>query len=129
MILIDTSIWIDYFKGKDNALPLNHLIDSNKICITDLILTELLPSINHKKEYELKELILSVEKIELDIDWDDIMNMQLYNYQNRINNVGIPDLIIVQNVIKNGLSLFASDKHLSLMSEIFGFKMYKGEFA
>ncbi|HQL32254.1 MAG TPA: PIN domain-containing protein, partial [Treponemataceae bacterium] len=63
MILVDSSVWIEYFKGNEKALPLNQLLDTNTVCINDLILAELLPSINHKKENVLKELLLTITKI------------------------------------------------------------------
>jgi hypothetical protein len=57
MVLVDTSIWMQYFKGIENVLPLNKLIDSNRLCLNDLILAELIPSINIRKENHLKELL------------------------------------------------------------------------
>lgn len=125
MVLVDTSVWIDFFKGKEAARPLNELIDSNNLCTNDLILAELIPSINHKKEFELKELLESVHRVTVDIDWNSIVAMQTINLKNGINNVGISDLIIVQNAIENDLEIFAFDKHFGLMNELFGFKAYK----
>ncbi len=59
-ILVDTSIWIDYFKGKDNAFPLIELIEGNRIVTNDLTLVELLPSINKMQDIELRDLLLSL---------------------------------------------------------------------
>ncbi len=125
MVLVDTSVWIDFFKGKDTAKSLNDLIDSNNLCINNLILAELIPSINHKKEFELKELLESVFRVTVDIDWNSLIAMQTINLKNGITNVGISDLIIVQNAIDNDLEIFAFDKHFELMNGLFGFKAYK----
>ena len=125
MILVDSSVWIEYFKGNDKTLPLNELIDSNIVCINDLILAELIPSINQKKEEDLKELLLSIEKVPLDINWNQIIYMQTLNLRNGINKVGIVDLLIAQNTIENDLELFTLDKHFQLMSEVHGIRMYK----
>lgn len=126
MVLIDSSVWIDYFKGLESALPLNVLIDSNKICINDLILAELIPSINHKKEDHLKGLLQTITTIKIDINWNQIVYMQTMNLNNGINKVGIADLIITQNAIENDIALFASDKHFQLMSELHGLKLFIG---
>jgi integrase len=75
MILVDTSIWIDYFKGIESALPLMNLIDSNSICTNDLVLAELLPSLKVRKESELIRLLESVERYSIRIDWNEIINM------------------------------------------------------
>ena len=58
MVLVDSSVWIEYFKGNQEVLLLNNLIDTNSICINDIILAELLPAINHKNEKELKDILL-----------------------------------------------------------------------
>ena len=125
MVLVDSSVWIEYFKGNEKSLPLNDLIDLNNVCINDLILSELVPSISHKKETDLKELLLSVAKIPIQIDWNNIIYMQTLNLRNGINNVGIADLIIAQNSIENDIELFAIDKHFQLMSELHGIRIYK----
>ena len=125
MILVDSSVWIEYFKGNESVLLLNELIDSNNLCINDLILAELLPSINHKKELDLKELLLTIERIDIAIDWHQIISMQTINFRNGINKVGISDLIIAQNAIENNIELYTMDKHFDLMSKIHELKLYR----
>jgi predicted nucleic acid-binding protein len=125
MVLVDSSVWIEYFKGNESTLPLNELIDSNNLCINDLILSELLPSINQKNENDLKELLLTITKIELEIDWHQIIAMQTLNLKNGINKVGIADLIIAQNAIENDLELFAFDKHFILMSVLHDLRIFR----
>lgn len=125
MVLVDSSVWIEYFKGNESVLALNELIDSNNLCINNLILAELLPSINHKKETDLKELLLTIEKIDMLIDWHQIIIMQTINLKNGINKVGISDLIIAQNAIENNIELYAIDKHFALMSEVHELKLFQ----
>jgi predicted nucleic acid-binding protein len=93
MILIDSSVWIEYFRGNEKTLPLNELIDTNSVCMNDLILAELLPSINHKKVGELRELLLTIQRIPLDISWTAIIHLQTKNLKKGINKAGIADLI------------------------------------
>ena len=126
-ILVDTSIWIEYFRHKNKFSLLSELIQENQICINDLILAELIPSLYEKNEKEVIESLLSLEKIEINIRWDSIVHMQIKNIKNGINKVGIPDLIIVQNVIDNNLLLFSIDKHFRLMKELFPFHMFHDE--
>jgi len=45
------------------------------------------------------------------------------NLQNGINNVGIPDLIILQQVIGQKISLFSFDKHFKLMQNHLNFEL------
>ena len=52
------------------------------------------------------------------------MNMQLTCMRNGINGVGIPDLIVVQNAIQNGLHLLSRAMHFGLMSQCIPFSAY-----
>jgi predicted nucleic acid-binding protein len=124
MVLVDSSVWIEYFKGNERTLPLNRLFDFNTVCINDLILAELLPSINQKKETVLKELLLTITKIPLTINWNTIIYMQTQNLKNGLNKVGIADLIIAQNVMDNDLELFSLDRHFEIMSTLHDFRLF-----
>ena len=115
--LIDTSAWIEYFRGNQKYSFLTDLIKSNVICTNDIILSELLPSIIHKKEHKLAELLNKVKKYMLIINWQEIRNIQLLNLKHGNNNVGISDIIIAQNCIQNELKIIAHDKHFTVMAK------------
>jgi predicted nucleic acid-binding protein len=88
-------------------------------------LTELLPSIIHKKENRLAELLNSLNKYVLIIDWEEIRNIQILNLRQGNNNIGIPDIIIAQNCIQNNLNLITNDKHFKTMSKYIPLKIYR----
>ena len=124
-MLIDSSVWIEYFKSKNKHKVIDELIEENVICTNKLILTELLPYLYIKKENELIDSLNAIEKIEIKLNWDTITKMQIENIRNGINKVGIPDLIILQNVIENDLILYSIDKHFLLMKKVFDFNLYE----
>jgi len=124
-MLIDSSVWIEYFKSKNKHKVIDELIEENVICTNKLILTELLPYLYIKKENELIDSLNAIEKIEIKLNWDTITKMQIENIRNGINKVGIPDLIILQNVIENDLTLYSIDKHFLLMKKVFDFNLYE----
>ena len=66
-VLVDTSIWIDYFRDGDNSKGLDFLIDENLILTNDLILAELIPYLKIKKETKVIKLLQEVNKVPLDI--------------------------------------------------------------
>ena len=124
-ILIDSSVWISFFKGNEEGKLLFPLLDSNQVCVNDLILAELIPSLLQKKEETLVGLLRSIEKTSIDIDWEEIISMQAINLKNGLNRVGVPDLIIAQNAIQNRLRLFSFDKHFEIMKSYNGLKLYE----
>ena len=115
--LVDTSVWIEYFKGNQKYSFITDLISTNAICINEIILTELLPSIIHREERELAELINSIKKYVLIIDWQEIRDIQLLNLRHGNNNIGISDIIIAQNCLQNGLKMIVHDKHFETMAK------------
>ena len=121
-VLVDSSIWISFFKGDEKAKVILPLIDSNQICINDLILSELIPSLIHRKENDLVKLLNSIERLKIEIVWTEIIDIQIYNLKNGINKVGIPDLLIAQNAIQNKVHLLSFDKHFELMKKHIGLK-------
>jgi predicted nucleic acid-binding protein len=116
-ILVDSSVWIEYFRGKKEAAVLDELIDRNQLCINNLILSELIPFLRIKKEHALIKILMTIKNMAIKIDWEEIIDFQEINLKNGLNKIGIADLIIVQNVRDNDLSLYSLDKHFELMSK------------
>ncbi len=115
--LADSSIWIDYFRGAGRTEIVDLLIEENLIVSNDLILAELIPALHLRRQKRLIALLRQVKRNPIEIDWEDIITMQITCMRNGINGVGIPDLIIAQNAIQNDLHLLTSDKHFVLLSK------------
>ena len=49
-VLVDTSIWVEYFRNGNNAARLDLLIDENLVVTNDLILAELIPFLKIRKQ-------------------------------------------------------------------------------
>jgi len=113
-VLVDTSVWIDFFCG-NKTKTLTRFIQEDIICINEIILTELIPSLKFQHKAEVIEALNAINVIHLNIDWQVIREMQTYNLSKGINKVGIPDLIILSQVIDQNLTLFSYDKHFKLM--------------
>jgi len=123
--LVDSSAWVEYFKGNREYSFIKDLIEANAICTNDIILTELLPSIIHKEEHELPELLNNVKKYSLVIDWQEIRNIQLLNFKYGNINIGISDIVIVQNCMQNDLKLITHDKLFAVMAEYIPLVLFK----
>jgi predicted nucleic acid-binding protein len=123
-VLVDSSVWIDYFRGMGKPDALDLLIEENLIVTNDLILTELIPALHVRKQNRLIALLREVKRYPVQIDWDDITQMQVLCISNALNSIGIPDLIITQNAIQNGLHLLTSDKHFDSISKYMPLSIY-----
>ena len=123
-VLVDSSIWVDYFRGKGPSQPLELLIEENLVVTNDSILTELIPPLHLRKQSRLIALLKEMERHSITPNWDELVQMQITCLQNGINGVGIPDLLIAQNAIQYDLQLLSRDKHFALLSEYVPLSMY-----
>ena len=124
-VLVDTSIWIDYFRGGENSTDMDFLIDENLIITNDIILAELIPYLKIKKQTKVVNLLYEVTKIPLDIHWEEIIAFQLKCLKSGENGVGIPDLIIAQNAKQNNCALYSLDKHFRLLSKVLKINLHQ----
>ena len=124
MTLVDTSVWIDGFHVGKFSGVIKNLIDRCEICINDLILSELIPSIRVRKEKELEDLLYLLPRVPIQIDWNGIVSIQTENLKNGINRVGLPDIMIAQNAMQNGVQLLSMDKHFELMAKVVPLQLY-----
>jgi len=123
-VLVDTSIWIDYFKSGDNSKDLDYLIDENILVINDIILVELIPYLKIKKQTKVIKLLQEINRVPLTIGWDELIEFQVKCLKGGANGVGIPDLIIAQNAKQNGCKIYSLDKHFRLLNQVLKIKPY-----
>jgi predicted nucleic acid-binding protein len=117
-VLVDTSIWIEYFRSGNNSEKLDFLIDENLIFINDLILAELVPFLKARNQRKILNLLYHIKKLELSINWDQIIAFQFKCLKNGLNGIGIPDLIVAQNAKQNRCEIYSLDSHFILMKDI-----------
>ena len=110
-VLVDSSVWIDYFRAGHHATDLEGLLDDNRIVTNDLILAELIPALQLRRQTRLINLLRELERNPLQPDWDEIVRLQTTCLRLGINGVGIPDLLIAQHAMQNDLQLMARDRH------------------
>ena len=123
-VLVDTSIWIDYFRSGDNSKDLDYLIDENLIVTNDIILAELIPYLKIKRQANLIKLLHEINRIPLSIYWEELIEYQVKCLKGGTNGVGIPDLIIAQNAKQNSCKVYSLDKHFRLMKKTLNIKLY-----
>jgi len=116
-VLVDSSIWIDYFRGSASDARLDFLIEENLVVVNDLILAELIPALHLRRQRKLIALMREIACPPLLLDWDDLIQMQIACLKHGINKIGIPDLMIAQHAIQNHLELYTRDKHFKLIAQ------------
>ena len=123
-VLVDTSIWIDYFRGGDSSKDMDSLIDENVIVTNDIILAELIPYLKIKKQTKVVKLLHEVNLVPLNIYWEEIIEFQVKCLKAGTNGVGIADLIIAQNAKQNSCMVYSLDKHFRLLNQVLKVKLH-----
>ncbi|HAS83176.1 MAG TPA: PIN domain nuclease [Verrucomicrobia bacterium] len=116
-VLVDSSIWVEYFRGSAGDGRLDFLIEENLVVVNDLILAELVPALHLRRQLKLISLMREIICPPLAVDWDNLIQMQIACLKHGINKVGIPNLMIAQHAIQNRLELYTRDKHFTLIAQ------------
>ncbi|MBI4825704.1 MAG: PIN domain-containing protein [Nitrospirae bacterium] len=122
-VLVDTSVWIEYFRNGNDFERLDFLIDENLAVTNDLILAELVPFLKIRKQKNIIELLDNINKLQLRIKWDEIIDYQVQCLKKGANGVSIPDLVIAQNAKQNDCEVYSMDKHFKLLKNIVNIKI------
>ena len=117
-VLVDTSVWVEYFRSGNNFDKLDFLIDENLVVINDLILAELIPFLKVRNQRKLITLLNKINKLEIMVNWQQLIDYQYKCLKKGINGIGIPDLIIAQNAKQNHCSIYTLDNHFNLMQDV-----------
>ena len=123
-VLVDTSIWVEYFRTGDNSEKLDFLIDENLIVTNDLILAELIPFLKIQNQRKLINLLLNINRFVLSVNWNQIIEYQYKCLKNGLNGIGIQDLIIAQNAKQNHCEIYSLDNHFQLMKDILNLQVH-----
>jgi len=115
MILVDSSVWIDYFRGTGTRQTdtLDDLLASEVIATGDLILTEVLQGFRHARDFKRAKSLMTSLLI-VDVAGSDVAIKAAENFR-RLRVLGVTvrkiiDTIIATRCIENGYSLLYSDR-------------------
>lgn len=132
MILVDSSVWIDYFRSADTpqVALLDSLFGRSPLAVGDLIVAELLQGVRDEREFRrVKKTLDAFEHI--DIVGYDLAVKASENYR-ALRAMGITvrmtiDTLIATRCIADGLTLLHADRDFAPFSEHLGLKVAYSE--
>lgn len=121
-ILVDTSIWLEFFKTKDSVYGdiLDRLLEEGRVCTTSLIKAEIIPGAKTLKRFrELNDYFDALPPVgEPASLWRDIIEVQFGLKRRGINGMSIPDLIIAIVAGANNKTIFTKDGDFKLIRRV-----------
>jgi len=112
MILLDTSVWIEYFKrNEDYKLIIDNLLREKKVLAFDFIFGELLQGAREQE----KAKIISIWEILPKVTMNGIgFNAGMYSMENKLweKGIGLIDCAIIYATIESKSLLWTLDKKI-----------------
>lgn len=131
MILADTSVWVDYFRGNGNSHTeaLNAALDSEVLVMGDLVLAELLQGFPSEQQARLaRSALTDLQVMTLGGREVALRAADHYRFLRRQGTTvrGIVDMIIATWCIMNDVPLIHSDRDFLGMSKWLGLQRWSG---
>ena len=125
MILVDTSVWIDYFNGNENQHTdaLDSALQEGVVAIGDLIFLEILQGFKNDEDFNrAKDTLESLDQYEL---FGHTMALKCAENYRTLRKKGITirkttDVIIASFCIENQIPLLFSDRDFIPFAENLG---------
>ena len=128
MILVDSSVWIDYFKGKATAQTarLDGLLGNEPLVIGDLILTEVLQGFRDDRDFHQARRMLTALTV-VELGGQDIAIQAAKNFRT-LRRKGVTvrktiDTVIATRCIESGYELLHNDRDFDPFAKHLGLRV------
>jgi predicted nucleic acid-binding protein len=132
MILVDSSVWIDYFRGTWNEQTdiLDTLLSSEPVGVGDLMLAEVLQGFASERDFnQAKQVLLSLQQVE--IGGTELAVQAARNFRTlRLHGVTVRktiDALIATRCIESDLLLLHSDRDFDAFEKHLGLRVLRKE--
>lgn len=128
MILVDSSVWVDYFRGVGNQQTdtLDRLLENEPLLIGDLILTEVLQGFADERAFrQAQEMLTALTLVHL--GGQEIAIEAAQNFR-KLRSLGVTvrktvDTIIATRCIKSGYLLLHNDRDFDAFVTYLGLRV------
>lgn len=128
MILVDSSVWVDYFRGTITAQTdqLDRLLGREPLAIGDLILAEVLQGFDSDRDFKAAQRLLTTLLI-VEIGGREIAIQAARNYR-LLRRRGVTvrktiDTMIATRCIESGFDLLHSDRDFDAFAAYLGLRV------
>ena len=119
-VLVDTSIWIEFFKHEDGkeSEVLKDLLAKDLVVLAGPILTELFQGVKTKKEIEiLKEIFAALPMLKTEDNLWERAGLLSHEIRKHGHTLKTMDAIIAQYALDNSCLLYSIDKDFKLIAQ------------
>ena len=129
-ILVDTSIWIDFFRDADlpTSETLDRLLELRLVCTTDVIRAEIIPGARTDREFRrLLEYFGALPSISAGPDfWNEVIQNRYLLNRKGVSGIGIPDVMVATVALEHQKLLYSKDHHFRLIARHLPLRVFEG---
>ncbi len=127
-VLVDTSAWISFFRGKDPRLTeqISSLLESGRAVCTGIIALELINGAKGQKELQALSCLFDVTQHAAAGESTFFKAGRLgYELARKGHTLSAVDLLIAQTAIENNLRLLTLDEHFRVIEKHGALDLFK----
>jgi predicted nucleic acid-binding protein len=125
---VDTSVWIEYFRGTLSALTdlVEDLIKENRVSVNGIIVAELMIGARTEKEKEFLSFYMDGLHV-LELKQSAFIGAGGHGFFLKTKGISVPfsDLLIATQCIENNLMLIDNDRHFDAIAKHLPLKRHK----
>ncbi|HEY9055505.1 MAG TPA: PIN domain nuclease [Rectinemataceae bacterium] len=128
MIVVDTSVWIDYVRGRQSVQTevLDRALLEDRVATGDIIIAEFLQGFRDEKDFLLAKGMMD-RLVYFDFLGKERAIIAAQNYR-KLRELGVTvrkttDVIIASFCIEKGLELLHNDRDFDVMEEFLGLRV------
>ena len=118
-ILVDSSIWIEFFRRPDSpsSLVLDQLLAHRLVCTTGLIKAEVVPGARSPKDFHRLRSLFDALPLARERDgfWSHLVRFRRRLETKGVMGISTPDLIVATVSIQNRKIVFTADEDFTRM--------------
>lgn len=130
MILVDSSVWIDYLRGgtRDASMRLDGLLGHEELAIGDLMLAEVLQGFDSEKAAARAEVFFDSLDV-VTIGGADVARLAAFNYRS-LRRLGVTvrktiDTLIATRCVLDGHALLHDDRDFDAFEQHLGLRVVR----
>ena len=120
MIVVDTSVWIEYFRSRDTKIvkTLHHLLDNEFIFLPRVVYLEILNGAGRKNISTLRRVLSALPVLEIEKSTWGITEQWIEESSKKGQRFGVVDLLIAALAKENKSSTWSLDADFKRMASL-----------
>ncbi len=130
MIVVDASVWIDYFNGRPTpeADALDRLLQRELLVVGDITITEVLQGFRDEKSFRQARNLMEI--MEMREMWGRAIAIEGARNFRRLRKIGVTvrktiDVVIATFCLENGHTLLHADRDFDPIEKHLGLRVFK----